>query len=277
MAARRQAAVTGLRRLGRRASFVSANMAQCESQQDEDERFVAFLREESHVSEQDETLLMTVLEKMRVFPSVDQVEAAVEKAQGRRPGASPAELSRAVVRRTTTRMTGIGVVTALPGAIPGVGTAVEAAVIGATFTGETWALLRNLAVMQLTIAGLHGYDLRSLERRDELLIVLGLEAGAIVPIAEAAERVGTKVAIAQFNSHVSGALFKQINKKLGTTVLTKWGTKRGGVAVGQLIPFGVGSAVGGGVNFVTARAFGAAALRLYTELLPGDADVLIVE
>jgi hypothetical protein len=229
------------------------------------------------MSGEDETALTTVLEKMRVFPSVPQVEAAVTEARDRRPVASPAELSRAVVRRTTTRMTGIGVVTALPGAIPGIGTAVEVALTGATLTGETWALLRNLAVMQLTIAGLHGYDLRSPERREELLIVLGLEAGAIVPAAEAAERIGTKVAIAQFNSRVSGSLFRQINKKVGTTVLTKWGTKRGGVAVGQLIPFGVGTAVGGGVNFLTARAFGAAALRLYTELLPNGAEIVIVE
>jgi hypothetical protein len=43
------------------------------------------------------------------------------------------------------------------------------------------------------------------------------------------------------------------NTKLGTTVLTEYGTKRGGVALGRMLPFGLGATIGGGVNFVMTK------------------------
>jgi len=81
--------------------------------------------------------------------------------------------------------------------------------------------------------------------------------------------VGTKIAAAQFNRHVSGAMLKKINLKLGTTVFTKYGTKRGGIALGRMLPFGVGATIGGSVNFVMTRSFGRAILRYYGQILPG--------
>jgi hypothetical protein len=42
------------------------------------------------------------------------------------------------------------------------------------------------------------------DRRDEVLIVWGLQSGAVVPVAEATKRVRTKIAIKQFNNHMSG-------------------------------------------------------------------------
>ncbi len=110
-----------------------------------------------------------------------------------------------------------------------------------------------------------------------MIIVWGVETGAIVPAKEAIKRVGTKVAITQFDKRVGGAVFTRINQKLGTTVFTKWGTKRGGIALGRLIPIGVGTAVGGGVNYLTARSFGAACLKYYCDMLPNDEDVIILE
>jgi hypothetical protein len=227
--------------------------------------------------------LIQVLESMKVLPKPEDVERELQrmraragKSNGDNPnGAQAKQLSRRVVTATTRRMTGIGAVAALPAVIPGVGTAAQAAITGTTLTGEMWLLLRNLTSMQLTVAGLHGHDIRHPDRRDELVVVWGLETGAIVPAAEAVERIGTKVAIKQFNQRVSGEVFMRINRKLGTTVLTKWGTKRGGVAVGRLIPFGVGSAVGGGMNYLAARSFGAALIRYYSDLAPANAPVFV--
>ena len=72
--------------------------------------------------------------------------------------------------------------------------------------------------------------------------------------------MGTKIAATYFNRHVSGAMLRKINTKLGTTVLT-YGTKRGGVALGRMLPFGVGATIGGSVNFITTRSFGHVILR----------------
>ena len=221
--------------------------------------------------------LMQALQTAKVFPDPAGIEAEVAALRTRANGASDRQLSQLAIRGVRRRMTGAGAVAALPGAVPGWGTAAQIAVNGPVITGETWFLMRSLAAMQLTVAGLHGLDVTHPDRRDELIIVLGLETGAIVPAKEAGKRIGTKVAIKQFNARVSGALLRKINQKLGITVLTKWGTKRGGIALGRLIPFGVGMAVGGGVNYLTARGFGRALIRYYSELLPRNEEVLVPE
>ena len=219
--------------------------------------------------------LIQFFSAVKVLPDPADIEREVANIRAGSNG-NAKELSRKVVRHTTQRMTGIGTVAGLPGVVPGFGTLAQVVVSGSTLTGETWLLLRNLSAMQLTVAGLHGHDVHHPDRRDELVIVWALQTGAILPATEVGKRLGTKVAIKQFNQHVGGHVFRRINQKVGTTVVTKWGAKRGGVAVGRLIPFGVGATVGGGVNYLTARSFGAALIRYYTDLLPGDKDVVIV-
>jgi hypothetical protein len=58
-------------------------------------------------------------------------------------------------------------------------------------------------------------------------------------------------------------VFKRINRKVATTIVAKYGTKRGGIAVGRLIPFGVGALVGGGFNLATMKAFKKSAINYY--------------
>ena len=52
--------------------------------------------------------------------------------------------------------------------------------------------------------------------------------------------------------------------QVGTTILTKYGTKRGGVAIGKLIPFGVGVVVGGGFSYLTMKKFGDSARKYFS-------------
>lgn len=222
------------------------------------------------------TLIQTLV-KAKVMPDPGEIERRVQTLRAERPAAAPRALSKRVVSTTTKRMTGLGVVAALPGVVPGLGTGTQLAVTGTTAGGELWVILRNLTAMHLTVAGLYGHDVRHPDRRDELVIVWGLETGLIIPAAEVGKRIGTKVAIKQFNQHVSGAMLRRINQKLGTTVVTKWGTKWGGIALGRLIPLGVGTAVGGGMNYLAAKSFGTALMRYYDDLLPADADVVVVD
>jgi hypothetical protein len=72
-------------------------------------------------------------------------------------------------------------------------------------------------------------------------------------------------------------MLKKINTKLGTTVLTKYGTKRGGVALGRMLPFGVGATVGGGVNLIMTRSFGSVILRYYGQIQPGGEMLFVPE
>lgn len=219
--------------------------------------------------------LIALMDTLRVLPDPEQIRRYVEKLRKADPERSPQELSIALANGAVWRLTGAGVVASLPGAAPGLGTAVQVGLDVTAFTGETLLMLRNLSALQLMIACLMGHDPAAAERRDELLIIWGLATGLVVPVKEAAKRVGTKVAVVQFNRHITGALLRRLNQRLGTTVLTKYGTKRGGVALGRLVPFGVGVLVGGGMNYVSARAFARSAVQLYTRILPNDEDLYV--
>ena len=221
--------------------------------------------------------LINIFESLAVFPKPQDIDETINKLKAKHSSTSGPDLARKIVNSATWKLTGIGVVASLPSAIPGLGTAIQFGITATSITGETWLILRNLTAMQLMVAGILDYDVSEPERKDELLIVWGIETGAIVPAKEAIKRVGTKVAIKQFDKRVSGAALTRINQKLGTTVLTKWGTERGGIALGRLIPIGVGTAVGGGINYLTARSFGAACLKYYCEMLPNDEDVVILD
>lgn len=219
--------------------------------------------------------LIQAFKAMNIIPAAEDVRTAAAAYRRNHPELSNLQLSERLASETTWRMAGAGVVASLPGAIPGLGTMAQLAIGGATISGETWLMLRNLTTLQFTIAAIHGHDPQAAEREDELLITWGLATGAVVPAKEAGKRVGTKVAIKQFNQRVSGKLLQQINRRLGTTVFTKWGAKRGGIALGRLIPFGVGALVGGGMNYATARSFAMAIIRLYSTILPGNDDLLV--
>jgi hypothetical protein len=221
--------------------------------------------------------LINLFESFAVFPNPKDIDEAVKKLKAKHSSTSGPDLARKIVNSAIWKLTGIGVVASLPSAIPGLGTAVQIGMTATSITGETWLILRNLTAMQLMVAGILGYDVSEPERKEELIIVWGIETGAIVPAKEAMKRVGTKVAIKQFDKRVSGVALNRINQKLGTTVLTKEGTKRGGIALGRLIPIGVGTAVGGGMNYLAARSFGAACLKYYCEMLPNDEAVIIME
>jgi hypothetical protein len=221
--------------------------------------------------------LINIFETLAVFPNPKDIDEAVKKLKAKHSSTSGPDLARKIVTSATWKLTGVGIVASLPSAIPGLGTAVQIGMTATSMTGETWLILRNLIAMQLMVAGILDHDVSEPERKEELIIVWGVETGAIVPAKEAIKRVGTKVAIKQFDKRVSGEVLKRINQKLGTTVFTKWGTKRGGIALGRLIPIGVGTAVGGGMNYLAARSFGVACLKYYCEMLPNNEDVVILE
>lgn len=154
-----------------------------------------------------------------------------------------------------------GAVTALPSAIPGLGTAAQIGVELGTISADLAYMLRCMAGMVMGVGQIYERD-QETPFNHEFVRVLGLWCGVLNLSMETTNRISTKVAVAQFKK-VPGEVFKRINRKVGTTIVTKYGTKRGGIAIGRLVPFGVGAIVGGGFNLVTMKAFKAAAIRYY--------------
>ena len=146
-----------------------------------------------------------------------------------------------------------GAATALPGAIPGLGTGAQIAIETGAISADLAYMFRCMAGMTIGIGIIYDRDVEATFNQD-FVRVPGIWCGVLSLGKEAAVRVSSKVAVAQFKK-VPAEIFKRINRKVATTIVTKYGTKRGGIAVGRLIPFGVGVIVGGGFNLATMKAF----------------------
>jgi len=152
----------------------------------------------------------------------------------------------------------------LPGAIPGLGTIMQISMECGALSTDIGLMVRNQTYLIFALAECYGIKGRETLIQDAL-ICMGLWTNAISLTKAGTIRLGTKVAGAQFKKKFPAKILQAINKKVGKTILTKYGTKRGGVALGKLIPFGIGVLVGGAFNYITMKKF-ASSSRKYMSL-----------
>ena len=155
----------------------------------------------------------------------------------------------------------VGAASALPGVIPGLGTAAQIGVESSSILADLALMLRWMGSMTYGIGMIYERDIQANFNQD-FVKVLGMWCGVIKAAQKTTERIAQKVAVAQFKK-VPGKIFQKINSKVGTTIVTKYGTKRGGVAIGKLVPFGAGAIVGGSFNLITMKAFKKAAINYF--------------
>lgn len=195
-------------------------------------------------------------------PSNEYIAQETEELKYLNPKLSKDELARKWGKRIRNNYTSVGVATALPSAIPGIGTAVQVAIEAGTISADLALMLRWMGKLCKGISIIYGNN-PTLSINQDLVNILGLWSGVIDVAKNATKRVGTKVAVTQFNKRVTGKALAKVNKRVGTTIITKYGTKRGGIALGKLIPFGVGAAVAGGFNYFTFNSFMKSAIDYY--------------
>lgn len=196
-----------------------------------------------------------------VQPDYSDIARHIADLRKAHPTLTQGELAEKWADRICWRYASEGAVTALPGAIPGLGTATQVAVEAGAISADLAYMIRCIAGMVIGVGQIHERDVEASFNQD-LVRVLGLWCGVLSLSKEATIRIAKKVAIAQFNK-VPAKVFQRINQKVATTIVTKYGTKRGGVALGRLIPFGVGAVVGGGFNLATMKAFKHHAISYY--------------
>jgi len=204
--------------------------------------------------------LVSIIES--VAPSTEHISTEIAELKLLNPRLSNDLLAKKWGKRIRNNYTSVGIATALPSSIPGIGTAAQLAIEAGTITADLALMLRWMGKMCMGISVIYGNS-PSLTINQDLINILGLWCGVIDVLKNATQRVGTKVAIAQFNKHVSGKVLTKINQRVGAQVLTKWGGKRGGISLGKLIPFGVGAAIAGGFNFFTFNDFMHTAIDYY--------------
>ncbi len=135
-------------------------------------------------------------------------------------------------------------------AVPGVGLATTSAAFALELA---WSTVR-LTDLVLTIAALHGHrDATVEERRLWVLSILTYGDGATSMVTKLASELGGGLGGSAGRS-VPAETVRQLNKAIGVAIVTRYGTRRGALAVGRAIPFGVGAALGYGLNSYMVKA-----------------------
>jgi len=129
-------------------------------------------------------------------------------------------------------------------AVPGVGLATASAAFALELA---WTTVR-LSDLIMTIAAIHGHDRAGLEeRRMWILSILTYRdgaAGMVTRIAtELAESPGRRGA-----RRLSERSIQKINSSVARVVVGKYGKRAGVAAIGRAVPFGIGAALGFGIN-----------------------------
>lgn len=193
-------------------------------------------------------------------PNSSDVREFVAEIKRANPDLSVAELADVICDKRIRAYTAQGAALALPGAIPGLGTAAQITTEFGAASLDVRMMLKHQTYIAFALGELYGIKGRR-QLIEDTLVCIGLWSKALTLTKAGAVRIGTKVVESSFRKKMPGEMLKAINKRVGTTVLTKYGTKRGGIALGKLIPFGVGVVVGGGFNYVTMTGFASAAKR----------------
>jgi len=204
-------------------------------------------------------------------PNQLKIQKSVDEYRKAHPKWSKHRLAQEWADRSCWLFASEGAVTALPGAIPVLGTAVQVSIEAGAISADLLYMIRCMAGMVTGVAIIYERDITD-SFNQEFLKIMGLWCCVLQPVGEATVRIASKIAVAQFKK-MPAEVFKRINRKVGTTILTKYGTKRGGIAIGKLVPFGVGALVGGGFNLATMKGFKAAALKYFKS----DADLVLAD
>ena len=152
----------------------------------------------------------------------------------------------------------MGALSALPGIVPGAGTSVEVVAAIADALNVTYQQIE----LALALDHLHGRDVRNQEERIlDVLMVLGIEAGVITREGERLVAEDMDLGLAELRSggvpiHVIGRL----NRTVGERVVRRVAARRARVAVGRLIPAGIGVVVAAGADYLAVRSAGKAAM-----------------
>ncbi|MFN0093044.1 MAG: hypothetical protein ACKVWR_22635 [Acidimicrobiales bacterium] len=185
----------------------------------------------------------------------------VERARARQPQATPAQIGALAIARAEKELMTLGAASGGSAAVPGAGTAVAIGAIGADLIASG----ARLTEMTMRIAVAYEHPMEDLEARRAvvLTIMLGGVGGQKV-VNKAAAELGKGLS-SQALKHISGQQLRVINRFLGRTIITKYGTKRGVISLGRALPFGVGAVIGAGGNYLVARSTGRYAIRFFDE------------
>lgn len=209
------------------------------------------------------SLVESLLDKAVQVPSAT-IREHVNRVQARNPEASPERIIELLEREYMRIVQSTGSAVGAAAAFPAVGTGVAI-----TLTSSNIAtFFAASAAFTLAVADVHGIEVDDAARRRALLVatLLGDQSAIAKEIANQQAHAGVPAAGAVLSvvgsnpgywgrtllTTMPANTITQVNKALTGRFLRGFLARQGSVALGRLIPFGVGA----GVGFFGARALG---------------------
>lgn len=186
-------------------------------------------------------LVDAALDRAVTLPS-GAIHGHVAQLRRRHPHATPAELIALLEKEYLLVVQGSGGAVGAAAAAPAVGTGLAmtltAADVGSFFAAS--------AAFSLAVASVHGIEVQDAGRRRALLLatILG-ESGseAVVEAGAMAGLRGLRVGQALLTRMPTGTIAR-VNNRLTRRLLRRQLAKQSGLAVGRLVPFGIGAVIG---------------------------------
>jgi hypothetical protein len=203
-------------------------------------------------------VLDALLDKAVTIPSA-AIHRHVDKLRRRNPEASPAQIIRMLEKEYLTLVGTAGGAVGAAAAVPTVGTAAATALT----TGDIATFFAASSAFSLAVADVHGIDVDDVPRRRALLLATALGDKGAKDVERAIGGSGVAWGKVLLTSMPQGTL-KRVNKALAHRFLRRQVARQGSLALGRLLPFGVGAvigvvggrALGHGVVAQSRRAFG---------------------
>jgi hypothetical protein len=196
--------------------------------------------------------LSKIIHKVR--PDYKDVKGKVARLQLAHPGMPATNLAKLYIKKVRNKYTTVGAVSALPGIIPGVGSIAQAAIEAGSFSADILLMLKWMGSVCYGTALIYGRDIEH-NFDVEFASVLGIWSGVLTP-QNAIANTNPALAAHHFDKHINDRIQNRVYQKIGKKLIAKYGSKKGGSAIGRFIPFGVGAVVGGGFNYFTMKNFG---------------------
>lgn len=202
-------------------------------------------------------------------------QVAVDRAAALPGGVRPEKLA-ALTASMSRELAAAGAAAGAVAATPLVGTA---GTLAAGLAELAWFTARA-GDLVLTIAALHNRpDPTEEERRAWVLAVLLFGGAARDGLAGAINEASTGLAVTDVGPtrKIPIATINRANRLLAQRIVSRYGTKRGAIALGTALPLGVGAVFGGTANYVAVQRLARHADALFARLPYSAIDTTAID
>jgi len=173
------------------------------------------------------------------------VRAYVARLRDANPDATPADIIRKLEKHYLAAVMASGAAVGSAAAFPGVGTLVALSAVA----GETVVFLEATAVFVLAVAEVYGIPAHHRERRRTLVLAVLVGEDGKRAVGDLLGPGRTSGAwLSEGTASLPLPAVSQLNSRLLKYFVKKYTLKRSAVAMGKMLPVGIGAVVGGGGN-----------------------------